>query len=61
MLKSLRARVKYLKEGVIHRIAEISNDEQGWYAIVKGDNNEAPDPERVRFEQIKKVLVGVLY
>ncbi len=52
---------KYLKEGVIHRIIEINKDEQGWYAIVKGDNNDAQDPERVRFDQIKKVLVGVLY
>lgn len=42
-----------------HRIIQISEDEQGWYAIVKGDNSESL--EKIRFEQIKYVLIGVIY
>jgi len=46
---------------IIHRVIQIGNDQQGWYAIVKGDNNPSPDPVKVRFSMIKRVLVGVLY
>ncbi|MEE9525585.1 MAG: signal peptidase I [Candidatus Woesearchaeota archaeon] len=45
---------------IIHRVVEIGNDGQ-WYAITKGDNNKEIDPDKVRFEQIKGVVVGVLY
>jgi signal peptidase I len=46
---------------VIHRIVEISYDDYGWFAITKGDNNIFKDTERVRFSQVKRVLVGILY
>ncbi|MBW3022887.1 hypothetical protein KY308_02195 [Candidatus Woesearchaeota archaeon] len=46
---------------VIHRITETGFDTEGWYAIVKGDNNSAQDPGKVRFSQINGVLVGVIY
>lgn len=46
---------------VIHRIIDVGYDEQGWYAITKGDNNIKPDPAKVRFHQIKGVLAGVIY
>lgn len=46
---------------IIHRVIQIGNDEQGWYATVKGDNNPSPDPVKVRFPMIRRVLVGVLY
>jgi hypothetical protein len=36
-------------------------DKEGWYAVTKGDNTGMNDPDKVRFEQIKFVLVGVLY
>lgn len=45
---------------IIHRVIDIGNDEEGTYYTVKGDNNREPDP-KVRFEQIEKVLVGVIY
>ncbi len=50
------------KEGliVIHRIIDIGKDEQGWYAITKGDNNAVADG-KVRFNQIDRVLVGIIY
>lgn len=46
---------------IIHRVIYIGNDSQGWYAIVKGDNNPAEDPIKVRFSMIKRVLVAVVY
>lgn len=46
---------------IIHRIVKIDSDEKGWYVVVKGDNNPHPDPQKVRFDQIKGVLVGVIY
>ena len=46
---------------IIHRVIEKHKDEQGDYFIVKGDNNPQPDPEKVRFNQIKRILIGVIY
>jgi len=46
---------------IIHRVIAIATDASGWYAVVKGDNNPSPDPIKVRFAMIRRVLVGVLY
>ncbi|MEM4242863.1 MAG: hypothetical protein QXM31_03115 [Candidatus Woesearchaeota archaeon] len=46
---------------IIHRVIQTGTDENGWYAIVKGDNNPAPDPVKVRFGMVRRVLVGILY
>lgn len=46
---------------IIHRVLEIDEDEEGIYFIMKGDNNLFKDPEKVRFAQVKKVLVGIIY
>ena len=46
---------------VIHRIVNISEDKEGMYYVVKGDNNLRVDKEKVRFEQISGVVVGILY
>ena len=46
---------------VVHRVIEINEDEQGTYFIVKGDNNRIQDDEKVRFNQIKGILVGIIY
>jgi hypothetical protein len=45
---------------IIHRVIETGYDD-AWWSIVKGDNNPVPDPEKVRFEQVKGVVVGILY
>lgn len=45
---------------VVHRIVEIGEDKGGWYCVTKGDNNLLKDP-KVRFHQIKYLVVGVLY
>ncbi len=50
------------QEGIIaHRVISISQDEEGWFAILKGDNNQKADPEKVRFSQIKRVVVAIIY
>ena len=46
---------------VAHRVVETGNDEQGWFARMKGDNNAYIDPEFVRFNQVKRVVVAVIY
>ncbi|MEK6858035.1 MAG: hypothetical protein AABX39_05605 [Nanoarchaeota archaeon] len=45
---------------IIHRVVELGYDGD-WYAITKGDNNQQNDPEKVRFSQVKKIVVGVIY
>ncbi len=51
-----------LAEGtIIHRVKGIGYDSQGKYFIMKGDNNKNIDPEKVRFSQIKRVLVAIIY
>ena len=46
---------------VIHRIIATGYDERGWYAITKGDANPTTDPFKVRFDQIERVLVAIIY
>jgi hypothetical protein len=46
---------------VLHRIVDISEDSEGWYAIFKGDNNAFVDYDKVRFEQLKYIVVGIFY
>ena len=45
---------------IIHRIVSIGNDGE-WYAIAKGDNNAFADPVKVRFNEIRRVLIGIIY
>ncbi len=52
---------EYADGTIIHRVIEKGKDENGVYFILKGDNNSANDPGKVRFDQIKRVLVGILY
>lgn len=46
---------------IIHRIIEIGWDEEGWFAITKGDSNPFEDPFKVRFEDVRGVVVGIIY
>jgi hypothetical protein len=48
-------------ERIVHRVIDISHDNAGWYAITKGDNNLWPDKEKVRFDNILGVVVGIIY
>lgn len=46
---------------IVHRVIKTGFDEDGWYAIAKGDNLSKPDKEKIRFDQINGVLVGIIY
>lgn len=46
---------------IIHRVIEVGTDFTGWYAITKGDNNPLPDKDKVRFEQIERILIAIFY
>jgi tetrahydromethanopterin S-methyltransferase subunit A len=46
---------------IIHRVIDINFDDEGKYFILKGDNNKEPDPYKVRFDMIDRILVGILY
>jgi signal peptidase len=46
---------------IIHRVVDKGVDSKGIYFITKGDNNKNPDPEKVRFEQVERVLVALIY
>lgn len=49
-------------EGIIvHRVVEINRDDEGWYAIAQGDNEVLHNFAKIRFEQIKGVVVAVIY
>lgn len=49
------------EQRIIHRVVYKSEDENGIYFIVKGDNNKVADPGKVRFEQIDRVLFAIIY
>lgn len=46
---------------IIHRVVHKGEDERGPYLIMKGDNLPTSDPGRVRFDQVKSVVVAVIY
>lgn len=46
---------------IIHRVVKKGADEEGVYFILKGDNNEREDIGKVRFKDIERVLIGVIY
>lgn len=52
---------KLHKATILHRIIEKGTDQEGVYFILKGDNNKEPDLERVRFEQIERLVVAIIY
>jgi signal peptidase I len=51
----------YMDGVVIHRVVDTGMDENGQYFIAKGDNNAYSDPGKIRCDQIKRVLVAIIY
>lgn len=51
----------YANGVIIHRVIGKGTDDKGVFFVVKGDNNDSQDPGKIRFEQIKRVLVAVIY
>ena len=54
-------RSTYADGTIIHRVVYKGQDEDGTYFIMKGDNLPTSDPGRVRFEQIERVVVAIVY
>ena len=52
---------EYADGTVIHRVVETGEDSEGWYCRLKGDNNPFEDPGKVRFSQVQRVLVAIIY
>ena len=46
---------------IIHRVIETGYDSEGWYALFKGDNNPTKDPNKVRFKDIRRIVVAIIY
>ncbi|MBI4145418.1 hypothetical protein HY493_04415 [Candidatus Woesearchaeota archaeon] len=46
---------------IIHRVIEIGNDEEGVFYIFQGDGLSEPDPAKVRFSQLQREVIGLLY
>ena len=51
----------YAEGTIIHRVTKTGYDKEGWYCIAKGDNNPTTDPGKIRFNQIKRILVAIIY
>lgn len=51
----------YGSDTVIHRVIKADYDKDGWYMITKGDNNNNPDPGKTRFDQVKRLVVAIIY
>ncbi|MCC7574073.1 hypothetical protein KO361_00575 [Candidatus Woesearchaeota archaeon] len=54
-------RSNYASGIIIHRVIHIDEDEQGIYFVLKGDNNPASDPGRIRCNQIDRKVIAILY
>lgn len=52
---------EYASGTIIHRVVEISQDEDGWFCRVKGDNNKDVDPGKIRFSQVQRMVVAIIY
>ena len=46
---------------IVHRVVEIGTDDDGWYAVMKGDNLQTTDPGKVREDQLRRKVIGSLY
>jgi|GEM_PF-685829 len=51
----------YADGTIIHRVTKIGHDSNGWYCITKGDNIQSEDPGKIRFEQIRRIVVAIIY
>jgi len=52
---------KYASGTIIHRVVDKGVDEDGVFFILKGDNNKNADPGKVRFKQVERQVVAVIY
>ena len=52
---------KYADGIIIHRVVHIDEDDEGVYFVLKGDNNPASDPGKIRCSQIDRKVVAIIY
>lgn len=52
---------EYKGDRIIHRVIRMGWDEEGWFAITRGDNNPSEDPFKIRFSMLRGVVVGIIY
>lgn len=52
---------EFSQDIIIHRVVETGFDSNGWYARTKGDNLEQVDPYKIRFENIQRIVVAIIY
>ncbi|MBI2671190.1 signal peptidase I [Candidatus Woesearchaeota archaeon] len=46
---------------IVHRVINVTEDKEGLFFTLKGDNNPISDPEKVRCSQIKYQVIGIIY
>ena len=51
----------FTKKVILHRVVDIRADSLGKFFILKGDNVNSTDLIKVRFEQIKGIVVAIVY
>lgn len=49
------------KKIILHRVVAIGEDKEGKFFTLMGDNVNSVDQNKVRFEQITGVVVGIIY
>lgn len=54
-------RSEYTTGIIIHRVVYKGQDDNGIYFIAKGDNNQTSDPGKIRFDNVERVLFGIIY
>jgi hypothetical protein len=54
-------RSEYAEGFIIHRVVYKGQDEQGTYFVMKGDNLPTSDPGKIRFRQVQRVVIGIIY
>lgn len=52
---------KFAQGSIIHRVVYKGQDEDGIYFVFKGDNNPTSDPGRIRFDQVQRCVVAIIY
>jgi signal peptidase I len=50
-----------MDNSVIHRVVSTGYDGNGWYAVVKGDSNTTADNAVVRWTQVRRLVVAIIY
>ena len=46
---------------ILHRVIDKGTDSDGIYFYTKGDSNNREDGAKIRFENVTKIVVGVIW